>query len=70
MVGAFSIEANAKKYVSELRSREFQAAIIGLSSTGLYRVSISGKDAKKDALSMLAQVRREENPSAWLRIVK
>ena len=70
VVGAFSIEANAKKYVSALRSREYNAAIIGLSSTGLYRVSISGKDAKNDALSMLAQVRREENPSAWLLIVK
>ena len=70
MVGAFSIEANAEKYVSALRSREYNAAIIGLSSTGLYRVSISGMDAKNEALGMLAQVRREENPSAWLLIVK
>ena len=70
VVGAFSIEANAKKYVSALRSREYNATIIGLSSTGLFRVSISGMDAKNDALRMLAQVRREENPSAWLLIVK
>ncbi|NQT76647.1 MAG: SPOR domain-containing protein [Bacteroidetes bacterium] len=70
VVGAFSIESNAKKYVSALRSREYDATIIGLSSTGLFRVSISGMDARNDALSMLAQVRREENPSAWLLIVK
>jgi len=70
IVGAFSREANAAKYVNELRSRNYNAGIIGKSSNGLTRVSISGFDAKKDALSMLRQVRTDENPSAWLLVVR
>ena len=70
VVGAFSREANAEKYVNELRGRNYDAGIIGKSSNGLTRVSISGFDARKDALSMLGQVRADENPAAWLLVVR
>ncbi|MCK5765171.1 MAG: SPOR domain-containing protein, partial [Bacteroidales bacterium] len=70
VVGAFSKESNAERYVNELRGRNYDAGIIGKSSNGLTRVSISGFDAKKDALSMLRQVRSDENPSAWLLVIR
>lgn len=70
VVGAFSEEQNAHEYVQELRSRNYQAGIIGTSANGLIRVSISGFDKKKEALSMLREVRQTENPSAWLLIIR
>jgi nucleoid DNA-binding protein len=70
VVGAFSTEENALNYVDELRARDFDAAIIGNSSNGLTRVSIAGLDTRSEALSLLAAIRREENPAAWLLIIK
>lgn len=70
VVGAFSKERNADKYVTKLQGKSYDAAIIGKSSSGLFRVSISGFDGQSDALSMLDKVRREENPSAWLLVIR
>jgi cell division septation protein DedD len=70
IVGAFARESNAEKYVEELRNRNYRAAIIGQSSSGLTRVSISGFDLRKDALQMLSKVRASENPSAWLLVIR
>lgn len=70
VVGAFSKERNADKYVQELQNKSYDAAIIGKSSNGLFRVSISGFDGRSDALSMLDKVRREENSSAWLLVIR
>jgi nucleoid DNA-binding protein len=70
VVGAFSTEENALNYVDELRAQNFDAAIIGNSSNGLTRVSIAGLDTRSEALSLLATIRREENPAAWLLIIK
>ncbi len=70
VVGAFSKESNAENYVQELQGKEYNASIIGKSDSGLIRVSISGFDAKGDALSMLKKVRAAENPSAWLLVIR
>ncbi|MEN8224844.1 MAG: SPOR domain-containing protein [Bacteroidota bacterium] len=70
VVGAFSREANAKKYVYKLQTKSYDASIIGNSSTGLIRVSINGSDSKRDAIQLLEQVRSDENPSAWLLRIK
>lgn len=70
VVGAFSNERNADKYVQELQNKSYDASVIGTSSNGLIRVSICGFDGQSDALSMLEIVRREENPSAWLLVIR
>ena len=66
VVGSFADETNAGKYVSELRSRSYNANIVGTNSSGLFRVSIGGSDTRREALSLLAAIREKENPSAWL----
>ena len=70
VVGAFSEEANASKYVSQLQAKNYPASIIGTSKQGLYRVSISGHDSRSEAFSMLDKVREVENPSAWLLVIR
>ena len=66
VVGAFSLEANAEKYVNELRAMNYDASIVGKSRNGLSRVSINGSDNKNEAISMMNEIRTRENPSAWL----
>jgi cell division septation protein DedD len=66
VVGAFSKESNAEKYVAELRSKNYDASIVGKSRNGLSRVSINGSDDKAEAIGMMDAIRESENPSAWL----
>ena len=70
VVGAFSEETNASNYVRQLQARNYPASIIGTSKQGLYRVSISGHDSRSEAFGMLAKVRENENPSAWLLVIR
>ncbi len=66
VVGAFSQESNAEKYVTELRARNYDACVVGQSRNGLSRVSINGSDNKSEAIGMMNDIRTAENPSAWL----
>jgi hypothetical protein len=66
VVGAFSEEANANNYVNKLKSKSYDAAVVGKSRSGLIRVGINGSESKADAISMMEEVRSNENPSAWL----
>ncbi|MDT8393844.1 MAG: SPOR domain-containing protein [Bacteroidales bacterium] len=66
VVGAFSEQSNASTFVDELRSKNYDAAITGESKGGLTRVSINGSDQKNEALNILAQIRNNINPNAWL----
>ncbi|HSG67053.1 MAG TPA: SPOR domain-containing protein [Bacteroidales bacterium] len=70
VVGAFSEESNASKYVRQLQARNYPASIIGTNAKGLFRVSISGHDSRSEAFSMLESVRASENPSAWLLVIR
>jgi cell division septation protein DedD len=66
VVGAFSVESNAEKYVSVLRGKNYDASIVGKSKSGLTRVSINGSDSKSEAINMMNDIRNKENPAAWL----
>jgi len=66
VVGAFSMESNAEKYVTELRGNNYNASIVGKSKSGLIRVSINGSDNKSEAIDMMNTIRNKENPAAWL----
>jgi len=66
VVGAFSQDSNANKYVNELRSKNYDAAVVGNSRNGLIRVGINGSESKSESIIILEQVRTNENPSAWL----
>ena len=66
VVGAFSRVSNAKKYVAQLQGKNYDAAIVGESRSGLTRVAINGSDNKQEAIGMMNAIRESENPSAWL----
>lgn len=63
--GCFQYIENAEKYVAQLRSKGFNAVIVD-KNRGLYRVCYQSFPSRKDALSLLAQVRNSSDNSAWL----
>jgi hypothetical protein len=66
IVGAFKFLENAEGLVSDLRSKGYDAAIVGQTKKGLYRVSLVSFTDKKEAFDQLALVRSKEFSSAWI----
>lgn len=66
VVGAFSLEKNAMDYVEMLKSKNYNASIVGKSRTGLIRVGINASNNKSEAINMMEEVRMAENSNAWL----
>ncbi len=66
VVGAFSKVSNAEKYVNMLKSKNFDASIVGQSRSGLTRVGINGSNDKNEAIELMNDIRSTENASAWL----
>jgi cell division septation protein DedD len=66
IVGAFKFLENAEGLVSDLKSKGYDAAILGQTKTGLYRVSLNTFNDKNEAFEQLALVRSKEFSSAWL----
>ncbi len=66
IAGAFSIQENAEKLVSELRAEGYDASIAGQNSRGLYHVSVAGFSNKDLAISKVNEVRHGRFPEAWL----
>ena len=66
MAGAFRIEANADKKVSQLIDKGFHARRIGKNKYGLHQVVYSSHAGRLDALKALRTIKHTENKSAWL----
>lgn len=66
IAGAFSIQENAEKLVSELRAAGYDACITGQNSRGLYHVSAAGFNNKDLAISKMNELRHGKFPDAWL----
>jgi hypothetical protein len=66
IVGAFKIEDNAVRLVADLRSKGFDARIIDVTKTGLFRVAMQNFATREEALTTLASVRSGQFSSAWL----
>jgi hypothetical protein len=64
--GAFRIEGNAEKLISDLRSKGYSADHAGLTEEGLFMVCYFSSPDRSEALINLALIRKEDNPSAWL----
>jgi hypothetical protein len=64
--GSFGIEGNADKLVGVLREKGYDASRAGISPSGLHMVSYMSTVDKQEALTNLAMIRRDDNPSAWL----
>jgi cell division septation protein DedD len=68
IVGAFRVEENANKLVSELRSKGVDASIFDRSKTGLYRVTVGAFPDREEACRLLASTRSDAFSGAWLLI--
>ena len=66
VAGAFRIEANSDKKVNQLRELGYKARKIGMNRYGLHEVVYASYSDRIEALKALYQIKRENNPEAWL----
>jgi hypothetical protein len=66
IIGAFKFKENAENLVIDLKAKGYDAAIVGQTRTGLYRVSLNSFNDKEKAIQQLALVRSGQYPGAWL----
>lgn len=65
VAGAFRVEENAQKAVDELRAEGYKARLIGANKFGLHQVVYSSHQTRKEAFSVLKEV-KASNQGAWL----
>ena len=68
VAGAFRVEANSDKKVSQLRSKGYKARKIGTNRYGLHEVVYASFETRAEAQQELYKIRREHNRDAWLLI--
>ena len=66
VAGAFRVPENAEVRVKELREAGFKARMIGTNKYGLHQVVYGSYSERKEALSALRNVRKTDNPNAWM----
>ncbi|WP_397364262.1 SPOR domain-containing protein [Olleya sp. R77988] len=70
VAGAFRIEANSDKKVTQLQDKGFKARKIGQNKFGLHQVAYASYTDRQEALQALNTIRKEQNKDAWLLIKK
>jgi nucleoid DNA-binding protein len=65
VAGAFRVEENAKKKVSELKAEGFKARLLGANKYGLHQVVYASHESRRNAINMLRRIKRS-NEGAWL----
>ncbi len=68
--GAFRVEENADKRVSQLHAKGFDAKRIGKNKYGLHQVAYASVNDRLEALQLLRKIKRTENREAWLLVSK
>lgn len=66
VAGAFRVEANSDKKVEQLQALGYKARKIGMNKYGLHEVVYASYADRVEALIALRQIKRENNPEAWL----
>lgn len=66
IAGSFSKESNAKKLVSELKLKGYNALIADTNKYGMYRVAFMSFKNRSLADQKLLAIREDANPAAWL----
>lgn len=66
VAGAFRIEDNSDKKVKQLRELGYKARKIGMNRYGLHEVVYASYTDRIEALKALYQIKRNDNPEAWL----
>lgn len=66
VAGAYQMEDNADKKVAQLQEEGFSPFKMDVSKYGLYQVLYASYQDRVEALKELRQIKRTENPDAWL----
>jgi len=66
IAGAFRIKENSTKKIVQLKSIGYNPRYIGENKYGLHEVVYASYDDRIEALRALRQIRKENNPEAWL----
>lgn len=66
IAGAFRIEENSNKKVSQLKAEGFKARKIGVNKYGLHEVVYASYEDRLEALAALRTIKRNHNSDAWL----
>jgi len=70
VAGAFRVEENCDKKVSQLKSAGFSARKIGANKYGLHQVVYASYEGRLDALKALKNIKKTHNKDAWLLVQK
>jgi CCDC81-like HU domain protein/sporulation related protein len=66
IAGCFRVEENATKFEADLKSKGFNAEILGKNKAGLTMVSISAFEHLTEAKNSLAEIQNTLNSGAWI----
>ncbi len=67
VAGVFSSEQNAKKLVKELKKKGYNSENFGMIGS-LYAVSYDVATSKEDADKLLARIKKDFDPKAWVKV--
>ncbi|MEW4922428.1 SPOR domain-containing protein [Algibacter sp. 2305UL17-15] len=70
VAGAFRVEENCDKKVSQLKQDGFSARKIGANKYGLHQVVYASYEGRLDALKALRNIKKTHNKDAWLLVKK
>ena len=68
VAGAYRVEENSQSKVEQLQALGYKARMIGINKYGLHEVVYGSYQTSEEALKALRQIRRENNPQAWLMV--
>ncbi|MHC1706222.1 MAG: SPOR domain-containing protein [Bacteroidales bacterium] len=66
VAGCFRSEEGAKKTVTQLKGKGYEARIFGMSKQGLHMVCYNSYESKEEAKKFLSKITAETDPKAWL----
>ena len=66
IAGAFRVEENADKKIQQLQAKGFTPTLIGVNKYGLHQVAYYSFENRLDALKSLREIKKTQNPDAWL----
>lgn len=70
VAGAFRVEENCDKKITQLKAEGFKARKIGVNKYGLHEVIYASYETGEEALNALHEIRKTSNKDAWLLVKK
>lgn len=70
VAGAFRVEENCNKIITQLKKEGFNARKIGINKYGLHEVVYSSHETGKEALEAVREIRKTHNKDAWILVKK